>query len=57
MNKYLLTVIRANNLTYSYVVAADDQDWAIAQFEEAEAKKVAAGTAQPEALSITVEGL
>lgn len=53
--KFLITAIRANNLTYSYVVVAADQEQALAQFEEVEAKKAAAGTGNPEAVCITVE--
>lgn len=53
MNKYLLTVIRANNRVDSYVVVADDQDAALAQFDRVEANK--AGSGSPEAMSVTVE--
>ncbi|ABK00199.1 p55 [Xanthomonas phage Xop411] len=53
--KFLITAIRANNMTYSYVVVADDQDQAMAKFEEVEAQKKAAGTGNPEAVSLTVE--
>ncbi|WBK39693.1 hypothetical protein [Xanthomonas phage L522] len=37
--KFLLTVVRANNRVDSYVVVADDQDAALAQFNDVEARK------------------
>ncbi|WEL95632.1 hypothetical protein [Xanthomonas phage vB_XooS_NR08] len=53
MNKFLLTIVRANNRVDTCVVVAEDQEYALEQFYQVEAKK--SGSGAPEAVSVTVE--